>query len=120
MELKPIFQNLKELPNPICKMEWDASDIRKVRKKIQNLFMSKTLTDRYGQTRHLCNMVQIEDFFGLPYTSSSSYALVTNTNNDCYIDKEDNLSIGHFALTTNNEVVVNVKDPKGNEQYFAI
>jgi hypothetical protein len=62
----------------------------------------------------------IEDFFGLPYTSSSEYAGIWNTNTQYYIDTENQYNIDGFALTEDNKPVLIASDINDNTKYFVI
>lgn len=120
-ELKPMFANLQEIsPEPEFKLEWSDDEYKQVNKAIKNLFGSKTVTDHRGQTRTLYTMDQIEDFFGLPYTSSSSLAMVSNCNTRLCVDKEEQYNIEYFALTKDNKVVMVAWDKDENEKDFVI
>ena len=120
-ELKPMFASLKELPSePECKAEWTEKESKKVDKVIKNLFSMKTLTDHRGDKKTLYTMAQIEDFFGLPYTSTSRYAMLGNCNTRFCVDKEEKFNIEFFALTTDDKVVLSAWDIEENEKYFII
>lgn len=121
MELKPMFANIQEVsPEPEFKSEWSDDEYKKVNKAIKNLFSMQTVTDHRGQKRTLYTMDQIEDFFGLPYTSSSSFAMVGNCNTRFCVDKEEQYNIKYFALTQDNKVVMGVWDKDENEKNFVI
>lgn len=121
MELKTMFANLQEMPQePEFKPEWSDEEYKKVNKAIKNLFSMKTLTDHRGHKRTLYTMEQIEDFFGLPYTSSSSFAMVGNCNTEFFVDKEEKYNIEYFALTQDNKVIMSVWDRDQNEKNFVI
>ena len=119
--LNPIYRSLNELSSaPAFKPEWSDEDEKTVNKAIKNLFSMKTLTDHRGQKRTMYTMDQIQDFFGLPYTSSSSFAMVSNTNTECFIDDEKQYNIEYFALTKDNKVVMGVWDREENERLFEL
>lgn len=59
----------------------------------------------------------IDSILGLPYTSSSSYAMLDATCNvDCR--NTDNLRLDHFALTENNILIAVYQDDNENEFYY--
>ena len=119
--LNPMYKNLNELSSvPAFKPEWNDKDEKSVNKAIKNLFSMKTLTDHRGQKRTMYTMEQIEDFFGLPYTSSSSFAMVSNCNTECFVDDEKQFNIEYFALTQYNKVVMRVQDKEENERLFEL
>lgn len=59
-----------------------------------------------------------ENFFGLPYTSSSSFAMVGNTNT--HFELEEGYNIEYFAITNNNCLIIGCWDSEENEIQFAI
>ena len=119
--LNSMYKNLNEITSkPAFKPEWNDKDEKTVNKAIKNLFSMKTLTDHRGQRRALYTMEQIEDFFGLPYTSSSSFAMVSNCNTECFVDDEKQFNIEYFALAQDNKVVMSVQDKDENERLFEL
>ena len=122
MTLKPMFANLKEisLTDSSFKKEWTDEDEKKVNHAIKKLFIMKTLTDYRGVKRSLNRWCDIEEFFGLPYTSSSSFAMISNTNTEYFIDTENQFNIEYFALTEDGKVILSAWDRKENEKYFVI
>mgnify|MGYP001007725645 CR=1 FL=1 len=60
-------------------------------------------------------MVDIEEFFGLPYTSSSNFAMVSNTNTEYFIDTENQFNIEYFALTEDGKVILSVWDREAKD-----
>jgi len=59
-----------------------------------------------------------EYFFGLPYTSTSSFAMISNTNTYCEITPGYN--IVYFALTENHRVIVGAWNDEEEEIQFVI
>jgi hypothetical protein len=114
------FAGLKEIEKPIFEKEWNDSQWNLVHNTIEKFFKGKTLQDHRGQYKRLSNMESIEDFFGLPYTSSSSFAMISNTNTMYHIDIEKQYNISYFALTNNNEVVLIAEDNNENEKYYIL
>ena len=120
--LKPIFKGLQEVTESslTIKKEWNEQDNKTVNHAIKKLFLMQVLTDHRGSKRTMYTMSSIEDFFGLPYTSSSSYAMVSNTNTEYYIDTDNQFNIEHFALTEDGKVILSAWDKEENEKYFII
>ena len=119
--LKPIFSNLQEVTaEPKFKTDWTDTDEKTVNKAIKKLFLMQTLTDHRGSKKTMYTMANIEDFFGLPYTSSSSFAMVSNTNTEYYIDMEKQYNVEYFALTEDNKVILSAWNREENEKYFII
>jgi hypothetical protein len=122
MTLKPIFSLLQEVSESslTMKKEWSDTDEKTVNRAIKKLFSMQTLTDHRGQKQTMYTMANIEDFFGLPYTSSSSFAMISNTNTEYYIDTDNQYNIEFFALTEDNRVILSAWDKEENEKYFII
>lgn len=61
-----------------------------------------------------------EDTYGLPYTSSSSFAMLSNTNVRAELKEDRNFNFDWLALTENNEVVAGFTDIDENEKQIVI
>lgn len=122
MTLKPMFSNLKEITpkESSFKKEWNEQDEKTVNHAIKRLFIMKTLTDHNGYKHTMYTMSNIEDFFGLPYTSSSSFAMISNCNTEYFIDTENKFNIEYFTLTEDGKVILSAWDTDENEKYFII
>ena len=122
MTLKLMFSRLQEVPEDslIMKKEWTDTDEKTVQKAIKRLCLMKTLKDHNGIRHTLYTWEQIEEFFGLPYTSSSCYAMINNCNTEYFIDIENQFNIKFFALTENGKVILSAWDRDENEKYFII
>lgn len=118
--LKTMYAGLKEVKNPSFLTEWNDKQFDKVNKVLKKFFFGKTLKDHNGRQKTLYTLSQIEDFFGLPYTSTSEYAMISNCNCESFIDNNDTLNIEHFALSNDNHVVMVTWDRQENERYFVI
>lgn len=60
----------------------------------------------------------IEDKFGLPYTSSSSFAMISNTNTIFEIEK--GLNLEYFVITNNSMIIAVFEDQNNNERFYEI
>ena len=121
LTLKPIFKNLIEFAGtPKFKTEWSEADFKNVNKALRKLFSIKTLQNHRGENKVIRGIQDIESFFGLPYTSSSSYAMIGNTNTRYCVDVEENYNIELFAITTDNKIILEAWDNEENEKYFII
>ncbi|MBZ9622877.1 hypothetical protein G9F71_008425 [Clostridium sp. FP2] len=118
--LKAMFTNLKEIEKPEFKTEWNDTDFKNVNKALKKLFINKTLIDHRGLAQKMYSLNDIEMFFGLPYTSSSSYAMIGNTNTQYYIDVEEQFNIELFAVTTDNKIILEAWDNEETSKYFVI
>lgn len=122
--IKKEYQNklteVENIPYNNMKQEWSDKDNKIVNKAIKNLFSMKTLTDHRGNKRTMYTLNNIEDFFGLPYTSSSSFAMVGNTNTRYCLDQEENYNIDCFGLGLDNKVYIFCTDNEENEKVYQV
>ena len=58
--------------------------------------------------------------YGLPYTSSSSFAMISNTNVRAELKEDRNFNFDWLALTEDNEVVAGFTDNDENEKQIVI
>ena len=58
--------------------------------------------------------------YGLPYTSSSSYAMLGNTNVEAYYNNDPSYSFSHLAITDSDKYTVVLQDKDENEKYIFI
>ena len=100
--------------------EWTNEQNKKVDKEIKKLFSMKTLTDHRGNKRIMYTMANIEDFFGLPYTSSSSFAGLWNTNTRYCLDTEEKYNIDGFGFGKDGKVYIFCTDNEENEKIYQI
>jgi len=107
-----IYKDMKE--------EWNDQEFSFVDKAIRNLFIRKTLTDHRGDKRRMVNMEVIEDFFGLPYTSSSSFAMYGVTNTRFCLDNEEEYGIDCFCLGNDGNVYIWCTDIEENEKVYKV
>ena len=61
-----------------------------------------------------------EDTYGLPYTSSSSFAMLSNTNVQAVLKNDKDFYFDWIGLTTDNKVVVGFADEDENEKEIVI
>lgn len=96
--------------------EWN--EYEKTVKKIERIFASwerKNLTITHGRRD-----INVSYTYGLPYTSSSSFAMLGNTNVEAVLNADNNYKFNWLALTDNNEVVAGFTDADENEKYIVI
>lgn len=100
--------------------EWNDLQERKAIRKFENLFQFKTLTDHNGNKRYIKDLESLENFFGLPYTSSSNYAMISNTNTMYYVDNNKIYNLDHVAMDINEDVYIVASDINEQEIYLKI
>ena len=98
--MRKLTRNLK------LKNEWSDIEVAGVEKLVQEYFSEYT------------KIKNVIDFFGLPYTSSSSFAALWNTNTTFTIEEGINL-IG-FAITENNILVAIGEDSEENNYLYRL
>jgi hypothetical protein len=99
--------------------EFNESQYNRIKKEIKKLFYDKTLVNHREEKKRILTYSQLEDFFGLPYTSSSSYAGLWNTNTIYYIDDENQYNIIGFSMDNENVYII-AWDKMKNEKIFKI
>ena len=100
--------------------EWDEKQTKVVEKAIKNLFSMKVLTDHRGNKSKMYTFKNIEYFFGLPYTSSSSFAMLGNTNTRYCLDQEEKYNIDCFGLGKDGNVYIFCTDEDEKEKNYKI
>jgi hypothetical protein len=124
MKLKQKFAELRpiEVDENTFKKEWDVKDEKRVNKAVMNLFRGKTMIDEHHQNKKYTFFAfsQVSDFLGLPYTSTSSFAMISNCNTECFIDEENQYNIEFFALTEDNKVMLGAWGRDEEQLYFEI
>jgi hypothetical protein len=106
--------------------EWNDKELKQAEKEIKRLFSMKQLTDHNGNKRIMYTYKynnsenSIEGFFGLPYTSSSSFAMLGNTNTRYCFDVEEKYNIDCFGLGKDGKVYIFCTDDEENEKVYKI
>ena len=122
--IKELFTNqiveVEGITSKDMKSEWNDKDTDIVDGIIKNLFRMKTLTDHRGQKHKLSTMASIDNFLGLAYTSSSSFAMYGNTNTRFCLDSEEVYNIDCFGLGHDNCVYIWCTDYEENEKVYKV
>jgi len=122
--IKELFANqvveVEGINTEDMKQEWNDQEVDFIDKTIRSLFIRKTLTDHRGDKKRMVNMEAIEDFFGLPYTSTSSFAMYGITNTRFCLDNEEEYGIDCFGLGNDNCVYVWCTDKEENEKIYKV
>ena len=96
------------------KEEWTDSETTKVI-KVFSQWEKKNLTITYDKRARTTG-----DTYGLPYTSSSDYAMISNTNVKAVLNSDKEFSFNHLALTEDNKVVAVFYNDNENEKFVII
>ena len=96
------------------KKEWTDTEYNAVVKCFSRWEKSH-LVITYGKREHTT-----EDTYGLPYTSSSGFAMLSNTNVRAELKEDRLFNFEWLGLTTKNEVVAGFTDYFENEKEIVI
>lgn len=96
------------------KKEWTYEEQKAVIRTF-SIWEKSHLLITYGDKEHTT-----EDTYGLPYTSSSSFAMLSNTNVQAVLKRDRDFYFDWLGLTTENEVVAGFTDADENEKEIVI
>ena len=96
------------------KKEWTETEINAVIRTFSRWEKSHLIIT-YGRRERTT-----EYTYGLPYTSSSSFAMISNTNVRAELKEDRNFNFDWLALTEDNEVVAGFTDNDENEKQSII
>lgn len=96
------------------KKEWTEAEYKAVIKCF-SIWEKSHLVIIYGKRERTT-----EDTYGLPYTSSSGLAMLSNTNVQAVLKRDRAFYFDWLALTTENEVVAGFTDVDENEKQIII
>ena len=102
------------MTNYIFKKEWTEKEHKTIIKKFSN-WERKNLIIVYGDRD-----ITTEYTYGLPYTSSSGFAMISNTNVQAVLKEDKNLCFNWLALSINNEIIAGFTDNNENEKLIKI
>jgi hypothetical protein len=96
------------------KKEWSDDELDRV-VNVFSKWEKKNLTITYGKRERTT-----EDTYGLPYTSSSDYAMISNTNVKAVLNTGKEFNFDYLALTEDNEVVAMFENNDNEEKSIVI
>lgn len=96
------------------KKEWTEQELNAVIKLFKG-WAARNLKIIYGQRDRT-----IESTYGLPYTSSSNYAMIANTNVQAEMWGLSGWNFEHLALTETGDVIAVFWDKEENEKLMCI
>lgn len=100
-----LFERSRKWKDSEFKKEWSDFEIKGVKKHLQDICKEELDIDA-------------SDKFGLPYTSSSAYAMVSNTNSPFKIEKD--IQLNHFALTNSGQLIAVGHDYHSREHFYYV
>lgn len=96
------------------KKEWTETEYKAIIKAFSR-WEKKNLIITYGRRERTT-----EDTYGLPYTSSSSFAMLSNTNVRAELRADQRFNFEWLGLTTENRLVAGFSDYFENEKQIVI
>lgn len=111
---------LQTINNNEILQEWNDEQTTTVEQSLLKVFKNNRLIDHNGKSYIINSLDQLEMFFGLPYTSSSQYAMLGNTNTIFYVDTAKVFKLSYIVLTNNNNVIIVAEDNDENEIYLLV
>ena len=106
--MKMFHEFTKKRTSADFKKEWSYIEQEGVKSLIQQAY-----NEMQGNTK-----TNVEDKFGLPYTDTSDFAMLSNTNTKYEIEEGWNLE--YFAVTHNNIIVAVFMDKNENERFYRV
>ncbi len=100
--------------------EWNDKQFKKVNRTLMKLFKGHVLTDHRGRKILITTQSVLDNFFGLPYTSSSGFAMLSNTNTLYYVDADNKYNLEYVALDKNENVYLVAYDKDENAIYLKV
>jgi hypothetical protein len=98
--------------------EWNYAETKGMESIIHDFFRGQKLKNHEGKTLIPYSKKDIDDVFGLPYTSSSSYAMLSaDCNNHIYLNEHE--YIDHFALKNGQPIMV-TSNSVDEQKYYAM
>lgn len=122
--IKSLFVNnvieVEGITSKDLKQEWANEEFDFIDGTIKNIFIRKTLVDHRGNKNRMTSFSTISDFFGLPYTSTSSFAGYWNTNTRFCLDDQEQFNIDGFALGKDGNVYIWCTDNEENVKVYKV
>ena len=87
-------------------LEWNEEQQKKVYNALMKIFKNKILTNHRGERSIIHNIDNLNDFFGFPYTSVSSFALISNTNTLYFVDENGMYNLTYVAMDVDENVYI--------------
>ena len=100
--------------------EWNDKQQEIVSNKLMELFHNKTVYDHHNKKYFINTLEKLELFLGLPYTSSSQYAMLGITNTLFKIDIDNQFNLEYICMDDNNNVLMVAMDRDQQEVFLKI
>lgn len=110
-----IIPNKKESEGRMFKKADRTFNFRQSWSTFELIGIEKHLQDKFKEHFHIRD---IDDYFGLPYENSSSFAMISNTNTKFHI--EPDIQLEYFALEGEDVLVAVGWDENENEHFYYV
>lgn len=101
-------------------LEWNEEQQKKVYDALLKIFKNKILTNHRGERSIIRNIDNLNDFFGLPYTSVSSFALISNTNTLYFVDENGMYNLTYVAMDVDENVYIIAENASEEEVFLKV
>jgi len=101
-------------------LEWNEEQQKKVYDALMKIFKNKILTNHRGERSIIHNIDNLNDFFGFPYTSVSSFALISNTNTLYFVDENGMYNLTYVAMDVDENVYIIAKNASEEEVFLKV
>lgn len=102
------------------KKELTDKDIKHLQAKIYKHFTDNARIDRHNKMVMARNFNELDNYLGLAYTSSSSFAMLSVCNEEVYLDTEKQYSYNCFGIDNNGFAFACCDDSEENSLYIFI
>lgn len=116
------LEQLAKSKRPVFKKEWSENDFKNVERAIMKYFAGKVFINHAPKNILFpYDLEGIENILGMPYTSSSSFAMMAlDCNNNIKHPKNTDFYYSYVALDTNNQIYLVLQDIEENERFIKI
>lgn len=116
--LKNKLIEINSINENVIKQDWSNTETVGTEEILFQLFKNEPLKNHNGKILKVITRDNLQDVFGLAYTSSSSYAMLSlDTNNYIYLNDKDRFS---HVVIYNQDILLVTQDKEENEKYYKI
>lgn len=109
------------METPKFKTEWTRHEFTVMEKAIVKHFRNKVVATRDGDIHFTTSYKKICEVFGLPYTSTSAYAMMSaDCNTNGYYKGDERKHYDHFAMSVDGKPFAVVSDGDENYEYVPL
>ncbi len=109
------------IETPVMKGELSDKEVKHLEEKILSHFRNNPRFDRHDKMVYQTkSMTQLNDYLGLAYTSSSSWAGLWVCNEEVYLDDQKKYIYQGFGMNAGGFAIAFLQDVEENELYIFI